>query len=414
MFDVEYRIRRRDERWICLRDRAFATYEKNGVMYADGIFSDITEHKKAEEEIRKLSSAVEQSIDGIAISDLEPRLLYVNDAYARMHGYSPEEMIGMAVTKLHNAEQISDYKKDINQIKTQGSWEGEIGHIRKDGTPFPTYMSVTLLRNNKGKPTGILAVTRDITEFKQIERREREHQAALAHYARLNTVGEMAFALAHELNQPLCAIASSAKAALRMMKSGDWDSNELLEAMEEAGAQAERAGNIIHRTTKLVRKKEPPRSSVNIENIIDEASALIEHEAQLEGITIQLVEPSEKLPMLEADAIQIEQVLLNLIRNSFDAMEDVNKSKKQVTIEVSVDKDDTVQVAISDTGHGLPAENIDRIFEHFFTTKSKGLGMGLSISRSIIEAHGGRIWAEHNPAGGATFRFTLPAGRRIS
>jgi len=270
------------------------------------------------------------------------------------------------------------------------------------------------IKDKNGKVIAAIEMVEDITEFKQIELREREHQAELAHYARLSTVGEMAFALAHELNQPLCAIASSAKAALRMMKSGDWDSNELLEAMDEAGAQAEQAGEIIRRTTKLVRKKEPHRSRVNIENIIDEAITLIEHEAQLKGITIQQVEPSEKLPMLEADAIQIEQVLLNLIHNSFDAMENVNKSKKQVTIEVLVDKDDTVQVAISDTGEGLPAENIDMVFEHFFTTKSEGLGMGLSISRSIIEAHGGRIWAEHNPAGGATFRFTLPAGRRIS
>jgi signal transduction histidine kinase len=224
----------------------------------------------------------------------------------------------------------------------------------------------------------------------------------------------MSSALAHELNQPLCAIASDAKAALRMMKSGDWDSNELLEAMQEAGAQAERAGEIIHRITKLVRKKEPHRSSVNIENIIDEAIAFIEHEALLRKITIQMVEPSERLPMLKADTIQIEQVLLNLLRNSFEAMDNIKGSRHQVTIEASRDESGAVQVAVSDTGQGLPAENIDRVFEHFFTTKSQGLGMGLSISRSIIEAHGGRIWAEHNPAGGATFRFTLPIEGRIS
>lgn len=250
--------------------------------------------------------------------------------------------------------------------------------------------------------------------MKQIERLERQHQAELAHFSRLSTIGEMSSALAHELNQPLCAIASSAKAALRMMKSGDWDSNELLEAMEEAGAQAERAGKIIHRTTKLVRKKEPHRSMVNIENIIDEAIALVEHEAQLKGITIQQVGPSEKLPMFEADAIQIEQVLLNLLRNSFEAMDDIKGSRHQVTIEVSRDESGAVQVAISDTGHGLPAGNIDRVFEHFFTTKSEGLGMGLSISRSIIETHGGLIWAERRSASGATFRFTLPIERGIS
>jgi PAS domain S-box-containing protein len=141
-----------------------------------GISRDITDRKRAEEEIRKLSSAVEQSIDGIAIGDLEPKLTYVNDAFARMHGYSSEEMIGMKVVNLHNEEQMDEYKSGMNQIKTQGGWVGEIGHIRKDGTPFPTYMSVTLLKGADGKPTGILAAARDITERKQAEDALRESE----------------------------------------------------------------------------------------------------------------------------------------------------------------------------------------------------------------------------------------------
>jgi PAS domain S-box-containing protein len=130
---------------------------------------EIIERKKAEEEIRKLSSAVEQSIDGIAIGDFTPRILYVNNAYAQMHGYSPEEIIGMKAAKLHNDEQMDEFKRRINQIKTKGSWVGEIGHIRKDGTPFPTFMSITLLKDDEGKPAGILAVVRDITEQKEAE-----------------------------------------------------------------------------------------------------------------------------------------------------------------------------------------------------------------------------------------------------
>jgi PAS domain S-box-containing protein len=139
-------------------------------------FTDITERRRAEEEIRKLSSAVEQSIDGIAIGDLEPTLTYVNEAFATMHGYSPDEMTGIKVVNLHNEEQMDEYKRDMNQIKTQGSWVGEIGHIRKDGTPFPTHMSVTLLKDNDGKPIGILAVCRDITEHKRAEEALRQSE----------------------------------------------------------------------------------------------------------------------------------------------------------------------------------------------------------------------------------------------
>jgi C4-dicarboxylate-specific signal transduction histidine kinase len=241
-----------------------------------------------------------------------------------------------------------------------------------------------------------------------MEQHERIHREEIAHFARLSTIGEMSSALAHELNQPLCAIATYAEGALRMMKSGDWDSNELLEAIQEAGTQAERAGKIIRRIANLVRKKEPHRSSVNIGEIISETINLIEYEARLKGITIKWVEPSENSPMLKVDRIQIQQVLVNLLHNSFEAMKNVGQSKCQISIEVSTDGKDMVQVVVSDTGCGLSAERADRIFEPFFTTNSQGLGMGLSISRSIIEAHGGRIWAESNPAGGATFRFTLP------
>lgn len=250
-----------------------------------------------------------------------------------------------------------------------------------------------------------------IVVYKRMEELERQHRAEIAHFARLSTIGEMSSALAHELNQPLCAIVIHTEGALRMMKSGDWDSNELLEAMEETGTQAERAGKIIHRIANLVRKKEPHRSGVSIVEIIGETINLIEYEARLKGIAIQWVEPSEKFPMLEVDRIQIQQVLVNLLHNSFEAMKNVDQSKRQISIEVSIDENDMFQVMVSDTGCGLSAESTDRIFEPFFTTNSQGIGIGLSISRSIIEAHGGRIWAESNPAGGATLRFTLPMKR---
>jgi PAS domain S-box-containing protein len=151
-------------------------YSGDKVVGVRGVLRDLTQARRAQEEIRKLSTAVAQSIDGIAIGDLEPQLIYVNKAFASMHGYSPEEMIGMKVVNLHNEEQKDEYKSDLSHIKTQGYWAGEIGHIRKDGTPFPTYMSVTLLEDERGKPSGILAICRDITESKQAQEALRESE----------------------------------------------------------------------------------------------------------------------------------------------------------------------------------------------------------------------------------------------
>ena len=371
---------------------------------------DITERKKAEEKLRnernRLIGVFEAMEDGVYIVNQQHDIQYVNPVLEKDFGPWQGRK---CYTYFHDRKEVCPWCRndDVFAGKTV-RWEWYSFKNQK------TYDLIdTPLRNPDGSISK-LEIFRDITEFKQMEQRERERQAEVAHCARLSTIGEMASALAHELNQPLCAIASHAKGALRMMKSGGWDSDELLDAMEEAGTQAERAGEIIRRMTRLVHKKGPHRSSVNIENVIDEAISLIEHEARLRGTTIRQVELSEKPPMLGVDRIQIEQVLVNLLRNSFEAMDSINKSKRRITIEVSTDENDTVQVAVSDAGKGFPAENIERIFEPFFTTKSQGLGIGLSISRSIIEAHGGRIWAEHNRAGGATFRFTLPTGKETS
>ena len=407
----EYRFLHKDGSYRWVHDESRLIRDEQGKpLECIGYWTDITERKKAEEEIKKFKKMTDLSPHGCAIADLDGNLTYVNDNFARMHGYTSAELIGKNLEICHTDAQM----KRVNELNKrlietgQGIHGEEVWHVHRDGTEFPTLMSDWVMRDNNGNPSLMCATAVDITELKLMEQHEREHREEIAHFARLSTIGEMSSALAHELNQPLCAIAAYAEGALRMVKAGNWDSNALLEAIQEAGAQAERAGKIIRRIANLVRKKEPHRSGVSIGEIIRETINLIEYEARLKGITIQWLEPSERLPMLKVDRIQIQQVLVNLLHNSFEAMKNVDQSKRQIIIEVSTDGNDMVQVMVSDTGCGLSAENTDRIFEHFFTTNSQGLGMGLSISRSIIEAHGGRIWAESNPPGGATFRFTLP------
>ena len=248
----------------------------------------------------------------------------------------------------------------------------------------------------------------DITQRERIQRQEREHRDQITHAAKISTVEEMASGLAHELNQPLCAIANCANAAVRMMSDRKYNNHDILEAIQEVATQAERAGKIIRRIRKLVRKQRTQATKVNIENIIKETISLIETNEQMEGITIRQIKPTEKIPMCFGNPIEIEQVLLNLIRNSCDAVTDIREGKRKITISVTTNGNEAVEVAVSDTGKGLPAECTDKLFQPFFTTKDHGLGIGLSISRSIIETHGGQLWAEANCDGGATFRFTLP------
>jgi len=225
--------------------------------------------------------------------------------------------------------------------------------------------------------------------------------------SRVSTMGQLASGLAHELNQPLCAILSSAQACRRLMQSGRMDSEEVDDVMNEVCLQTERAGEIIRRLRDFVRKQDPRRLPVDINEIAKEAVAFAATEARHSAVTTRL-ELVDQAPPVLADGIQIQQVILNLVRNAIEAMKDGTVAKRELTVRLSLLETGMVEVAIRDTGKGLPADAFERMFDPFFTTKSTGMGIGLSISRSIIEAHGGRLWATANPDCGVTFRFTLP------
>lgn len=260
-----------------------------------------------------------------------------------------------------------------------------------------------------GSTGALLALEGFITNITQrvlAEERAQQHQAELAHVGRLGTMGELASGMAHELNQPLTAIINYAEACVLELRSSQGGSAEVIDNMEEVVAQAERAGQIIRRLRNFVRRRETKRSTVHLNHLIREVTELLEAEMRLAQITLRL-DLSDDLPQLRADSIQIEQVLLNLVRNAIDAMSATEPEKRALTIRSRL-RADGVEASVCDSGPGLSPEIADRLFHPFASTKLKGLGLGLSISQSIIQAHGGRIWAEANAEQGTMFIFTLP------
>ncbi len=254
-----------------------------------------------------------------------------------------------------------------------------------------------------------MMIATDITESRQIEDENLRQQLRLEQTSRLIAMGEMASTLAHELNQPLAAIANYAMGCVSRMESGAYQTEDLLAAMRKASFQAERAGKIVRRMRDFVRKSEPNRVAVALADIVEEAIGFAEIEARKSGIDIRLEIPPA-LPPVYADRIMIEQVLLNLVKNGMEAMAQTPRGQRRLTVTAQHNDEGQVEVGVSDNGHGIEAGETEKLFAPFFTTKEQGMGMGLNICRTIIEFHNGRLWAAPNPGGGTVFRFTLPTG----
>lgn len=251
-----------------------------------------------------------------------------------------------------------------------------------------------------------LQVARDITERREHEEASRIQQEKAQLTSRLTTMGEMASSLAHELNQPLTAISNYGMGAVAMLKSGNYNSETLIEVLEKSSQQAERAGKIISRIREFVKRSEPRRQEVPVLPIVENAVAFADIDARKRQIQIELSLP-EPIPNVLADPILIEQVLLNLLKNGIEAMEDSDYPILHVY--VTPQEGNLLEIAVVDRGYGL--KDPERLFEPFYSTKSEGLGMGLNICRTIIESHHGRLWASDNPEGGTIFRFTLPCAK---
>ena len=377
-----------------------------------GIIHDLTERKKSDaaliEREARLSSILDTGPDAIVAIDEFGRIESFSAAAVRLFGYSEKEIIGQNVKLL----MPSPYREEHDAYLARYRVTGEkhiigIGRIvvgqRRDGTTFPIELAVGEVWIGKRRLfTGFI---RDITERQGTEQRLQDLQSELLHVSRLSAMGQMASALAHELNQPLTAIMNYVKAATRTMSALEGSQVEKArEWMEKATNQTARAGQIIRRLRDFIEKRESSRTYENLNKVVEEAIALGLVGSADTNVKVHL-ELDHGVPSNLIDKIQIQQVLINLIRNAIEAMHD--SPRRDLTIRTTAEGN-SVEVGVSDTGPGLSEDVTARLFQPFVTTKEKGMGIGLTICQSIIEAHNGRIWATPNRDGGVEFRFQLP------
>jgi signal transduction histidine kinase len=323
----------------------------------------------------------------------------------RIFQYDPtmKPTVGLVLQRVY-PDDISLVKELIERASDDGKdWELEHRLLMPNGAVKHVYIVARAGKDQAGKLEFVGAVM-DVTERKRAEEALRKAQANLAHVARLTTVGELTASIAHEVNQPLAAVVTNANACLRWLDHEPPNFDEVRDAIRRIVRDGNRGGDVIARIRGLLKKEQPPRALLDVNEVVQESIALAR--ANLQGTALR-TELADQLPQVTADRVQLQQVLLNLTMNAVDAMKPVTDRPHVLRIQTKY-RERAVLVAVQDSGVGLNPKGMEKLFETFYTTKPGGLGMGLSICRSIIEGHGGRLWAESNEGTGATFQFTLP------
>jgi PAS domain S-box-containing protein len=415
---VEYRIVLSDGsvRWLVTRARVELDGDGRPVRVR-GVSIDITERKLIDEALRESEARFRTMANTapvmIWMSGPDKRCTFFNKGWLDFTGRRLEQELGDRWTEGIHPDDFDkcvethmnafDARQEFTMEYRLRRFDGEYGWVLDHGVPR---------FESDGAFLGYIGTAFDITERKRTESELRRQREELAHVTRVSTMGELSASLAHELNQPLTAILSNAQAAQRFLATGPADVDELHEILDDIVQDDSRASEVIQRMRALVKKEQPAFAPLDLAGVIRDVTALIHSDAILHGVRIVLeVDPG--LPPVRGDKVQLQQVVVNLLLNAFAAMRDTPANERVVAVRLQLEGVLTVKVSVRDAGTGLAGDKLDQIFQPFYTTKRDGLGMGLSISRSIIEAHGGRLWAENNSDRGATFYFTVPAVRTV-
>ncbi|WP_208247211.1 AAA family ATPase (plasmid) [Rhizobium sp. T1470] len=352
----------------------------------------------------KISRLVKANIIGIVIWDIEGRILEANDAFLRMVGYDREELASgrLSWTDLTPDEWRDRDARTVAELKMMGAVQPfEKEYFRKDGTRLPVLIGGALLEESSNEGVSFVL---DLTERRQAEEGLRKSEEALrqaqgqlAHANRVATMGQLTASIAHEVNQPLAASLTNAQAALRWLGTHPPNLEEVTQALDRIVENAKRASDVIGRIRALIKKEPPRKERFDLNEAIRHVIALTGSEVLRQGVALQ-TEFATGLPLVKGDRVQLQQVILNLIMNAIEAMSGINEEERELLISTEAEASGTVVVGVRDKGPGLDPQTADRLFEAFYTTKSSGMGMGLAICRSIIEAHGGRMWATASAA----------------
>jgi PAS domain S-box-containing protein len=416
-YQIEKRYRRKDGALLWVRNNvALVPGMRDVPPFLFAVVEDITQRKQ-EQSARRYSEeryrvVVETANDAVVGADESGVIQFANPATMRVFGYDPAELIGKPLTVLMPEYMRKLHENGFGRYLATGqrhiNWQGtELTGLRKNGQEFPLEISFgELTTNGRRVFTGFI---RDITEKKQADEeheRLRQVQTDLAHVTRVSTMGELTASLTHEIKQPISAAVTNAETCLQWLESDQPDIAEARQATSRLLRDVARASDIISRIGTLFKKDVPRRELADINGVIQEMIALLRGEADRYSISIY-GELADDLPSIMVDRVGLQQVLMNLMLNAIEAIKDMGTTGK-ITIRSQRDGNRQILVSVADTGVGLRSEQVDQIFNAFFTSKSQGTGMGLPISRSIVESHGGRLWAAPNSGPGATFQFYLP------
>jgi PAS domain S-box-containing protein len=415
-YDVEYRILPPRSTVKYIHSVGHPILDSSGeLLQFVGVAMDVTEHKRAGEALRSSEAYLMEAqrlthTGSCAIDGTSREILYWSEEMFRLFGFDPQQGVpkwDQWVQRIHPEDRDTFRMAGDRTFLEKVHCDVEFRTVRPDGTVKHIHGIGRPVLSPSGELVQVVGTMVDVTERKRAdEARERLRQleADLAHINRVSTMGELTASLAHEIKQPIGAAVTNAEACVRLLDRDQPDLPEAQEAALEMVRDAKRAADIIDHFRSLYQKGSPQLDIVDVNELVKEMAIVLHNEAKRHSVAIR-TDLAEGLPTVMADRVQLQQALMNLMLNGIEAMRDVSG---ELSIKVQSAQDGQLLISVTDTGVGLPADNVDKIFDAFFTTKVQGTGLGLAITRSIIASHGGRIWATPNPGRGATFHFTLP------